>query len=174
MRSGAIDLSSASRPSLIRIPSHANSSSIQSEQARLLNAKPETQPLDDSPTSFGYCHVSAVATADPWHGFDAGCVGKRCRYDHRLDDWNWPIWFHAAEPHGLGWADPGLSVDDDYCGITGTWLGSSECEEMECGWSTGALCPSNRGSLFIGCIRVNGSARNRPSGYCVPRCLALS
>ena len=36
-----------------------------------------------------------------------------------------------AEPHGLGWADPALSVDDDYCGTTGTWLGSSECEEME-------------------------------------------
>ncbi len=69
---------------------------------------------------------------------------------------------------------PGLFVDDDYCSITGTWLGSSECEEMECGGSTGALCSSNRGSLFIRCIRVNGIARNCPSGYYVPLCLALS
>ena len=106
----------------------------------------ECQPLDDFPTYFEYCHVSAVATANPWHDFDAGCVGKCCRYNRRLDDWNWPIWFHAAKSYGLGWADPGLSVDDDYCGIIGTWLGSSECEEMECGWSTGTRCPSNRGS----------------------------
>src|SRR6266850_3586604 len=130
--------------------------------------------LDEFPTCFEYCHVSAVATADPWHHLDAGCVGGRCRDDHRLDDWNWPIWFHAAEPHGLGWADPGLPVDDDYCGIAGTRLGSSESEKMECGWSTGALSASNRGSLFIRRIRVNGSARNGPSGYCVPLRLALS
>ena len=52
--------------------------------------------------------------------------------------------------------------------------GSSECEEMECGWSTGSLPPSNRGSLFFRCIQVNGNARNCPSGYYVPRCLALS
>ena len=134
----------------------------------------ERQPLDDSPTYFEYCQISAVAAADPWRDFDAGCVGERCRYDRRLEDWNWPIWFHEAEPHGLGWADPGLSVDDDYCGITDTWLGSSECQEMECGWSTGALCPSNRGSLFIKRIRVNGIARNCPSGYYVPLGLALS
>jgi hypothetical protein len=114
-----------------------------------------------------------MATADPWHDFDGGCVGERCCYDHRLEDWNWSIWFHAPEPHGLGWTDPGLSVDDDYCGITGNWLRSNECEEMECGWSIGALRPSNRGSLFIRRIRVDGSARNCPSGYCVPLCLAL-
>ena len=149
---------------------------------RLLNAnvrrrrknRDECQPLHDSSTYFEYCHVSAVATANPWHDFDAGCVGKCCRYNRRLDDWNWPIWFHAAKSYGLGWADPGLSVDDDYCGIIGTWLGSSECEEMECGWSTGTLCPSNRGSIFIRCIRVNGGARNCPSGCYVPLCLALS
>ena len=86
----------------------------------------ERWPLDDSQTYFEYCHVPAVAPADSWHDFDAGCVGECCRYNHRLEDWNWPIWFHAAELHGVGWADPSLSVDDDYCGVTGTWLGSSE------------------------------------------------
>jgi hypothetical protein len=115
-----------------------------------------------------------VATADPWHNFDVGCVGERHRYDYRLDNWDWPIWFHAAEPYGLGWADPGLSVDDDNCGITSAWLGSSESEEMECGGSPGALCSSNRGALFIGRIQVNGFARDCPSGYYVPLYLALS
>src|ERR1700694_4643940 len=102
----------------------------------------ERQPLDDSPTYFEYCHVSAVATADPRHGFDVGCVGERCRYDYRPDHWNWPVWFPAADSHGLGWADPGLSVDDDYCGITGTRLASSEYEKMACGWCAGALSSS--------------------------------
>src|SRR5258708_36679546 len=101
-----------------------------------------------------------MATADSRHDLDAGCVGQRCRYDHRLDDWYWTIWFHAGQPHGLGWADPGLSVDDNYRSTTGTWLKSNGSEEMECGWSTGALCPFNRRSLFVRCIRGNGSVWN--------------
>jgi hypothetical protein len=132
------------------------------------------QVPDDFQNYFERFDVSAVATADPWYDLDARCSGERSRDDHRLDDWCRPIWFHAAEPPGLGWPDPGLSVDDDHCGIAGTWLGSSTCEEMECGWSTGALCPSNRGSFFISGIQVNGRARNCPSGHCIPLCLALS
>lgn len=115
-----------------------------------------------------------MATADPWDNFGSGCVGERCRYDPRPDDGNWSIWFHAREPHGLGWADPGLSIDDDYCGITDAWLGSGEPAEMECSWSTGALCASNRGFVFIKYIRVNGSARNCVGSYYVPPYLVLS
>src|ERR1700694_554015 len=85
---------------------------------------------------FGYCQISALATADPRHDFDSGRVEQRRRYDHRLENGYRAIWFHAVEPHGLGWADPGLSIDDDYCRFTDTWLALSKCEEMECGWST--------------------------------------
>jgi hypothetical protein len=134
----------------------------------------ERQALDDFQNHFQRSDASAVATADPWYDLDAGCAGERSRHDHRLDDWSRPIWVHAAEPHGLGWPDPGLSVDDYHCGITNTWLGSSEGEEMECGWSTGALCPSNRGAVFISGIQVNGRAWNCPSSHCVPLCLVLS
>ena len=42
---------------------------------------------------------------------------------------------------------PGLFVDDNYCRITCTRLGPTECEEVECGGSTGALCPFDRGRL---------------------------
>ena len=37
--------------------------------------------------------------------------------------WMTGIGLFGAEPHGLGRADPGVSADDDYCGITGNWLG---------------------------------------------------
>jgi hypothetical protein len=98
-----------------------------------------------------------VATADPWHNFGSGCVGERCRYDPRPDDWDWSIWFHAREPHGLGWVDPGLSIDDDYCGIADAWLGSGEPAEMECSWSTGALCPSNRALFSLNIFESMGA-----------------
>jgi len=39
-----------------------------------------------------------VATANPWHHFDDGCAGERCRDNRRLDDWSWPVWFHAQNP----------------------------------------------------------------------------
>jgi hypothetical protein len=113
-------------------------------------------------------------TADPRHDFDTRCGEQRRRYDSRTDDWHWTIWFHAEEPHGLGWFDPGVYVDDNYRGITGPWLGSSEFEEMECGWSTGALSAFNRRSLFVRRIPVNGSAWNRESEHCVSHSLALS
>jgi len=86
-----------------------------------------------------------VAAADPRSNFDGGCVRERSRDDHWLDDWNWAIWFHAAQPDGLGRADTGLFVDGNYRRITCTRLGPTECEEVECGGSTGALCPFNRG-----------------------------
>ena len=136
------------------------------------NVNSWTPSLDT--TYFECCHVSAVAAADPRHHFGSGCIEQRRRDDHRLDDGYWTIWFHAAEPHGLGRADPSLSIDDDNCRITGAWLGSRKFEKMACGWSTGALCPSSRGSLFTRCIRINGGARNCPSGYYVPFCLARS
>jgi hypothetical protein len=85
--------------------------------------------------------VSAAVAPDPRHDFDTRCGEQRFRYNLRTDVWHWTIWFHAKEPHGLGWFDPGLSVDDNYRCIAGTWLESSEFEEMECGWSTGALSP---------------------------------
>jgi hypothetical protein len=129
---------------------------------------------DDSQPCFEHSHVSAPAAADPWRNSDAGRVGERRRHDHRLEDWNRPLWFHAAEPHGLGWADPGLPVDDDYCGIAVDWLAPGECEEMECGRCIGALSPSHCRSLFIRCIPINGSAENGQSRYCFPLCLALS
>ena len=115
-----------------------------------------------------------MAAADPRHDFSAGCFEQRCCYDLRTNDRHWIIWFHADEPHGLGWFDPGLSVDDDYRRIAGTWLGSREFEEMECSWSTSALSPFNRRSVFVRFIPVNGSARNREGEYCVPHRLALS
>src|ERR1700732_847630 len=135
---------------------------------------PIAQEFDDAPAYFEHCYFSAAAAADPRNDTDGGGVGEPCSHDHRPDDRNWPIWFHAGKPDGLGWADPGLSADDDYCRIARSRLASGECEEMECRWSTRPLSSSNRGSLLIACIRVDGSARNCPSGDCVPLCLALS
>jgi hypothetical protein len=68
-----------------------------------------------------------------------------------------PSRLHAAEPHGLGRTDPGVSFDGDNCRVANTWLGRSECEEMERRWSTHPLSPSDRGPIFIGCIQVDGS-----------------
>src|SRR5215813_5009835 len=71
-------------------------------------------PLGNSATDFGYCYFPAVAAAGSRPDFDARCVGQRCRNDPRLDDRHWTIRLYAAEPDGLGWADPDLSVDVDY------------------------------------------------------------
>jgi hypothetical protein len=57
----------------------------------------------------------------------------------------------------MGWADPGLPVDDDYCGVAVDWIAPSECEEMECGRCIGALSPSHCGALFIKCIQSMGA-----------------
>ena len=87
---------------------------------------------------------------------------------------------HPASPRALSSRIyPGRSKSDSrlappYRRIAGTWLGSREFEEMESGWSTSALSPFNRRSVFVRFIPVNGSARNREGEYCVPHRLALS
>ena len=134
----------------------------------------EPQYRDCFSIQVGYRRVSTVAAADPRSNFDGGCLRERSRDDHWLDDWNWAIWFHAAQPAGLGRTDTGLSVDGNNCRITRTRLGPTECEEVERGWSIGALCSFNRDPFFIGRVRVDGGSRDCRSGYCVSSCLAVS
>ena len=113
-----------------------------------------------------------MAVANSWRYFDAGRGGKCCCNKRRPDHWKGTIWLHAAEPHGLGRAHPSLSADDHHCDPAGARRGSGEYQEMECGWSTGPRRPFDRGSLFIGCIQIDGGAWDGPSCHCVPLFLA--
>jgi hypothetical protein len=54
------------------------------------------------------------------------------------------------------------------------WGRSGEYQKVACRWSTGARCSFDSSLLFIGCIRINGSARNCLDTDYVSYCLSQS
>ena len=128
----------------------------------------------DSAICFRHCYVSETPTLDSRHDLDARRIRQRRRHDHWLDDWNWAVWLHAEEPHGLDRPHPGVPPNDDFCCASDPWGRSREYQKVACCWSTCARSSLDSRLLFIGCIRIDGSARNCVDTDYVPYVLSHS
>ena len=120
--------------------------------------------------------TSDIATFRRWllrvHGtnLDVAGVGERGRHDLWPDDRSRAVWFHATRSHGLDWAGPGVSVDDDHRSIAGRGLPNARK------WNVvGAVAhgPPLIAALSLDVLTQNGHSRASARRYHVPHRLAV-
>ena len=114
----------------------------------------------DSARCIRYCHVSEMPTLGSRDGLDTCRTRERRGHDHRPNDWNWAVRFHAAKPHGLGRPHPGVPPNHYYRCASDSRGWSGGYQKVARRRSVGTRSSFNSSLVVVRCIRFNGRVRN--------------